>query len=94
MIIILKKHFNSKTEILKEYKIYHTLATKKYRKDKGKNQRKNQFFLLYFQITYLKTSYQVLVKAKIGCEIKMIRLYNIDICMLCSSPLQFFAVDC
>tara|TARA_R110002012_G_scaffold84661_2_gene211543 strand:- start:90 stop:932 length:843 start_codon:yes stop_codon:yes gene_type:complete len=29
----LKKHFNSKTEILKEYKIYHTLATKKYNKD-------------------------------------------------------------
>ena len=29
----LKKHFNSKTELLKEYKIYHTLATKKYKKD-------------------------------------------------------------
>ena len=29
----LKKHFNSKTELLKEYKIYHTLATKKYDKD-------------------------------------------------------------
>ena len=29
----LKKHFNSKTELLKEYKIYHTLATKKYSKD-------------------------------------------------------------
>ena len=29
----LKKHFNSKTELLKEYKIYHTLATKKYTKD-------------------------------------------------------------
>jgi len=29
----LKKHFNSKTELLKEYKIYHTLATKKYQKD-------------------------------------------------------------
>ena len=28
-----KKHFNSKTELLKEYKIYHTLATKKYSKD-------------------------------------------------------------
>ena len=28
----LKKHFNSKTELLKEYKIYHTLATKKYSK--------------------------------------------------------------
>ena len=29
----LKKHFNSKTELLKEYKIYHTLATKKYNRD-------------------------------------------------------------
>ena len=29
----LKKHFNSRTELLKEYKIYHTLATKKYNKD-------------------------------------------------------------
>ena len=29
----LKKHFNSKTELLKEYKIYHTLATKKYNKN-------------------------------------------------------------
>ena len=29
----LKKHFNSRTELLKEYKIYHTLATQKYNKD-------------------------------------------------------------
>ena len=29
----LKKHFNSKTELLKEYKIYHTLSTKKFQKD-------------------------------------------------------------
>ena len=29
----LKKHFNSKTELLKEYKIYHTLATQKYKKE-------------------------------------------------------------
>jgi len=29
----LKKHFNSKTELLKEYKIYHTLSTKKLKKD-------------------------------------------------------------
>ena len=29
----LKKHFNSKTELLKEYKIYHALSTKKYKKD-------------------------------------------------------------
>ena len=27
---ILKKYFNSKTELLKEYKIYHTIATKKF----------------------------------------------------------------
>ena len=29
----LKKHFNKRTELLKEYKIYHTLATQKYKKD-------------------------------------------------------------
>ena len=29
----LKKHFNTKTELLKEYKIYHTLATQKYKKE-------------------------------------------------------------
>ncbi len=29
----LKKHFNSKTELFKEYKIYHTLSTQKYKKD-------------------------------------------------------------
>ena len=29
----LKKHFNSKTELLKEYKIYHALSTQKYNKD-------------------------------------------------------------
>ena len=29
----LQKHFNSKTELLKEYKIYHTLSTQKYKKD-------------------------------------------------------------
>ena len=29
----LKNHFNSKTELLKEYKIYHTLATQKYKKE-------------------------------------------------------------
>ncbi len=32
-LTFLKKHFNSKTELLKEYKIYHTLATKKYNKE-------------------------------------------------------------
>ena len=30
---IVKKYFNSKTELFKEYKIYHTLNTKKYSKD-------------------------------------------------------------
>ena len=29
----LKKHFNSKTELLKEYKIYHTLSTQRYNKE-------------------------------------------------------------
>ena len=32
-LTFLKKHFNSKTELLKEYKISHTLATKKYNKE-------------------------------------------------------------
>ena len=32
-LTFLKKHFNSKTELLKEYKIYHTLTTQKYKKD-------------------------------------------------------------
>ena len=32
-LTFLKKHFNKKTELLKEYKIYHTLATQKYNKD-------------------------------------------------------------
>lgn len=32
-LTILKKYFNSKTELLKEYKIYHTLATKKLLKE-------------------------------------------------------------
>ena len=36
-LFILKKHFNSKTELLKEYKIYHTLATKKYKKESNAN---------------------------------------------------------
>ena len=29
----LKKHFNTKSELLKEYKIYHTLVTQKYKKE-------------------------------------------------------------
>ena len=29
----LKKHFNGKTELLKEYKIYYALSSKKYNKD-------------------------------------------------------------
>ena len=33
----LKKHFNSKTELLKEYKIYHTLSTKKFKKESKAN---------------------------------------------------------
>ena len=34
-LTFLKKHFNSKTELLKEYKIYHSLSTKKF-KEKSK----------------------------------------------------------
>ena len=33
----LKKHFNSKTELLKEYKIYHTLSTQKYKEESKAN---------------------------------------------------------
>ena len=33
----LKKHFNSKTELLKEYKIYHTLSTKKFKNESKAN---------------------------------------------------------
>tara|TARA_R110001583_G_scaffold44790_2_gene141769 strand:+ start:236 stop:1078 length:843 start_codon:yes stop_codon:yes gene_type:complete len=32
-LIFLQKHFNTQTELLKEYKIYHTLSTQKYKKD-------------------------------------------------------------
>jgi hypothetical protein len=32
-LVFLQKHFNTQTELLKEYKIYHTLATQKYKKD-------------------------------------------------------------
>ena len=34
---ILKKYFNSKSELLKEYKIYHTLATKKFKSESKAN---------------------------------------------------------
>ena len=34
---LLKKYFNSKSELLKEYKIYHTLANKKYKRDSQAN---------------------------------------------------------
>lgn len=34
---ILKKYFNSKTELLKEYKIYHAIATKKYNSESKAN---------------------------------------------------------
>jgi hypothetical protein len=34
---ILKKYFNSKTELLKEYKIYHTIATKKFNSESKAN---------------------------------------------------------
>ena len=32
-INFLKKHFSSKTELFKEYQIYHTLLNQKYKKD-------------------------------------------------------------
>ena len=54
----LKKHFNKKTELLKEYKIYHTLATKKY-------QDKNKASIL---IDTLLESYEDLNKGKLRRE--------------------------
>ena len=54
----LKKHFNSKTELLKEYKIYHTLATQKYDKESKAN----------ILIDTLLESYKNLNKSKLRRE--------------------------
>ena len=54
----LKKHFNSKTELLKEYKIYHTLSTKKFKEESKAN----------ILIDTLIESYQNLNKSKLRRE--------------------------
>jgi hypothetical protein len=54
----IKKHFNSKTELLKEYKIYHTLVTKKLNKESKAN----------ILINTLIESYNKLNKSKLRRE--------------------------
>ena len=54
----LKKHFNSKTELLKEYKIYHALSTTKYKEKSKAN----------ILIDTLIESYQNLNKSKLRRE--------------------------
>ena len=58
IICFLKKHFNSKTELLKEYKIYHTLSTQKYDKESKAN----------ILIDTLLESYKNLNKSKLRRE--------------------------
>ena len=88
----LKKHFNSKTELLKEYKIYHTLATKKYNKDSqatmlintlleahGKLNKSQLRREKYNLIKEIKDTYNVndFFKAKINDYKIMASIYNI-----------------
>ena len=88
----LKKHFNSKTEILKEYKIYHTLATQKYKKESQatmlieelikahKNLNKSQLRReKYNLIKEIKDNYDVsdFFKSKINNYKIMASIYNL-----------------
>ena len=88
----LKKHFNSKTELLKEYKIYHTLATQKYNKDSqatmlieelmkvhGKLNKSQLRREKYNLIKEIKDSYNVndFFKAKITDYKVMASIYNL-----------------
>ena len=88
----LKKHFNSKTELLKEYKIYHTLATQKYNKDSqatmlidtlleahGKLNKSQLRREKYNLIKEIKESYNVndFFKAKITDYKIMASIYNL-----------------
>jgi hypothetical protein len=87
----LKKHFNSKTELLKEYKIYHTLATKKYNKDSqatmlietlleahGKLNKSQLRREKYNLIKEIKENYDVnFFKAKISNYKIMASIYNL-----------------
>ena len=88
----LKKHFNSKTELLKEYKIYHTLATQKYKKESQatmlieelikahENLNKSQLRReKYNLIKEIKDTYNVnnFLKAKINNYKLMSSIYNL-----------------
>lgn len=91
-LTFLKKHFNSKTELLKEYKIYHTLATKKYNKDSqatmlietlveahGKLNKSQLRREKYNLIKEIKENYNVndFFKAKISDYKIMASIYNL-----------------
>jgi len=91
-LYFLKKHFNSKTELLKEYKIYHTLATQKYDKDSkatmlietlveahGKLNKSQLRREKYNLIKEIKESYSVndFFKAKITDYKIMASIYNL-----------------
>ena len=71
-LYILKKYFNSKTELLKEYKIYHTLATKKLVKESSAT----------ILIDTLIEAYNKLNKTRLRREkynlIKEIKNYNVS----------------
>ena len=88
----LKNHFNSKTELLKEYKIYHTLVTQKYKKESQatmlieelikahENLNKSQLRReKYNLIKEIKDTYNVnnFFKAKINNYKVMASIYNL-----------------
>ena len=89
---ILKKHFNSKSELLKEYKIYHTLSTKRYENENKatilvntlieSHNKLNKSVLRrekYNLIKDLKSNYNVnnFFKAKISNYSIMASIYNL-----------------
>ena len=91
-LTFLKKHFNKKTELLKEYKIYHTLATQKYNKDSqatmlidtlleahGKLNKSQLRREKYNLIKEIKDTYNVndFFKAKISNYKVMASIYNL-----------------
>ena len=89
---ILKKHFNSKSELLKEYKIYHTLSTRNYKnvtkatilvdtliESYNKLNKSNLRREKYNLIKDLKSNYNVndFFKAKITNYSIMASIYNL-----------------
>ena len=89
---ILKKHFNSKSELLKEYKIYHTLSTRNYKnvtkatilvdtliESYNKLNKSNLRREKYNLIKDLKSNYNVnnFFKAKISNYSIMASIYNL-----------------